>query len=316
MAIPKDLEPLLEGFTEDEIKTFDSLLTKQQQLAKAKDPNAPTLTEGWLRQSDYDRNINKMKSDLGKAQELAEAREKWYAENKPIHDAALQHARELESRAEELETHSKDLETQYAELQKKLSEAEQRRAAEGGEPVDAAELERRVQDEIKKFGYVSRSDMDTIIQEQQKKLAEEEKLLNDRINEAQKKLWEESFPLMANHSLDIAEIGWDHKAEFNENLDREAFTKFLVDNKITDFKDGYSRYVKPRRDEILFTKRVDEEVKQKISGMTVQGALPVQGAGIPEKGALQVRLEKERGTDSTLAAAAQAAAELRSEGKF
>lgn len=313
MAIPKELEGLLEGFSQEELGLFDNLMTKQFTTAKARDKDAPTLREGWLRQQDYDKQSNEWKKSVDKAEKLAQARQDWFDENKPIHDAALESSRTLEAEKQQwLE--------QQTELQRKLSEAETRRAAEGGDTVDAAELERRVQEQAQKAGWMSKSEMQVLISEEAGKLAREEagKLVKSEIEGARKQLWEESFPAIAAHAADIAEIAYEHRDEFKKTLDRTEFANFLAENKISDFKKGYEQFVKPVREKRDFETKVEAEVKQRISGMTVNGSLPVPGGPQP-KGALQMRLEKEQQAPTAhtpSAAAAAAAAEMRAEGLY
>lgn len=306
MAIPKELEGLMDGFSQEELTLFDNLMTKQYGLAKAKDPNAPTLQEGWLRQQEFDKKSNKWKKDMEAAQELSNARQRWYEENKPVHENALELNRKLEAEKQEWQQ-------QQQELQQKLSEAEQRRAAEGGEPVDREELKRLVMEEHKAMGWLSKAEQQALIDEKTAQLTGQ---TDAAIKSAEKRLWEETFPQMANHALDISEIGYDHKTEFQEPIDRMKFTEFLSENKITDFKKGYEQFVKPRRDERDFKTRVEAEVTQRMSGLSVNGGMPVAGGPQP-KGALQMRIEKDAaGPGSLTAAAAAAAAEMRSEGKY
>lgn len=306
MAIPKELEPLVEGFTAEEKTLFDNLLTKQKTLAKAKDPNAATLEEGWLRQSDYDRKQNLSKAEVEKAQKRTTELEDWYKDNKPIHDAALERSRELEAK--------------YTEVEQQLKEARAQRAAEGGDQVDAAELSKRVQEEVAKlqqtYGYVTRADTEKIIHDQTAKLAQDES--KKFIDEASRKFYEETLPATANFAADIAEICFDHKSEFGEYLDRKKLAEYMTERKIVNPKDGYTEYVKPRRDEITFKTKVDEEVKQRLSGMALSGQMVSATGGVMPKGAVQMRVEKDNAAagNTTGVLAMQAAQELRAEGKI
>lgn len=300
MAIPKDLEPLIEGFTAEERTLFDNLLTKQATTARARDANAPTLADGWLRQSDYDRKMNLSKDEIQKAKDRARQLEDWYAENEPIHRASLDRARELESR--------------NAEIMQQLDQAR----TQGGGDVDAVELERRVQAEVAKlkdtYGYVTKTDIGNVIKQETEKLTGETK---KAIDDATKQYYEVAMPQGINLAADIAEICVDHKSEFNERLDRKKFAEYMQENKLVDPVKAYEQYVKPRRDEIEFKKKVDEEVKQRLSGMTVNGGMP--GAGSPlSKGVIQMKVEKDQAAAgiSTTVAATQAAAELRQEGRM
>lgn len=296
MAIPEDVKPFLEGFTAEELKTFDGFLTK-----------APKLAEGWLRQSDYDRKMNTNKAEVETAKTRAKELEDWYAENKPIHDRSLQRTRELEDSQRDLET--------------KLKAAETRRAAEGGDQVDAAELKARVTEEVNRlreqYGWVSKADQEKIINDEAKKLALEES--KKFVDEASKRFYEETLPQSVNFAADVAEICVDHKGEFSEYLDRKKFAEFMSERKILDPKKGYEEFVKPKRDEKEFKRKVDEEVKQRISGLAISGNNIAPGGGIMPKGVLQMRIEKDaqaNGQTSTTALAAQAAQELRAEGKM
>jgi hypothetical protein len=301
MAIPKDIEPFLEGFTAEEKTLFDNLLTK-----------SPKLGEGWLRQSDYDRKMNASKEEVKKATDRSRELEDWWTENKPIHEATLERARELEEQQKAIEERAKQFEDQTKELQKKLQDAEARRVAEGGEQVDPVELARRVQEEVNKLGYVNKSEMETIIAQQTAKLAGDES--KKFLDEASKKFYEETLPASVNFAADVAEICVDHKTEFQEYLDRKALSEFMAERKMTNPKDAYKEFVKPRRDELEFKRKVDEEVKQRISGMAVNG-IPVTPGAVQAKGALQMKVEKDAGQNSMSALAAQAAQELRQEGK-
>ena len=306
MAIPKELEPLVEGFTAEEKTIFDNLLTKQAQAAKAKDPNAPTLAEGWLRQSDYDRKQNLSKAEVDKAQKRTQELEDWYKDNEPIHKAALERSRELEAK--------------YAEVEQQLNEARARRAAEGGDQVDAAELEKRVKEEMTKlqatYGYVTKADTEKIIQEQTVKLAQDES--KKFIDEASKKFFEETLPATANFAADIAEICFDHKSEFGEYLDRKKLAEFMTERKLINPKDGYAEFVKPQRDERAFKLRVDEEVKQRVSGMALNGNMVSPTGAVMPKGAIQMKVEKDAAAagNNLNVLVNQAAQELRQEGKF
>ena len=92
----------------------------------------------------------------------------------------------------------------------------------------------------------------------------------------------------------------------------------MTERKIMNPKDGYTEFVKPQRDEREFKKKVEEEVKQRLSGMAVNGSLLSPTGGVMEKGAVQMRVEKDAAAagNNIAVLAAQAAAELRQEGKL
>jgi hypothetical protein len=298
MPIPEELKPFLEGISAADVAVFDNLLTKTPGLGTR-------LKEGVLRQSDYDRKMNENKTKLTAAEERAKELDEWYEVNNTIHTNLL--------------TEYDKLEKQSRELQEKLARAEAARTASGGDDnVNAAELEARVKEEVSKLGYVSKSEMDSIIATQANKLATE--AANAEIKKATDQFWKETFPAAASAQADIAEICYDHKVEFNENIDRAALDAVMKERGLTSFKKGYEALVEPKRKEREFTRKVDDEVKTRLSGMTGGGF--AGGSPILEKGAVQMRIEREAakaaasGVSSSKLAAVEAAQELRNEGKM
>lgn len=274
----------------------------------------PALAEGYLRQSDYDKNMNKSKAELEKALATEKEWKQWAGDNLPIHEKLLKSSLEWDD--------------QKKQLEQQLTEARAARSAAGGDTVDAAELARRVQEEVGKLGFASKSEMDTVIAQQSAKMAKEETA--KEIAAANKRFYEETLPASINFNMDAAEIAMQHMREFNgEPIDRTKFSEFMAERKISEPKKAYEEFVRPQRDKIALDAEVakqvaakEAELKQQYSGSSLAG-----GGGLPPglqpKGAVQMKMEKDAeanaGQGASLAvkiAAQQAAAELRTEGSF
>lgn len=297
MALDAELlKSLTEHMSPEDAKLFENLTGKYK-----------PLEEGYLRQSDYDREMNKSKDEVAKAKAEAKQWIDWSKENVPIHENLLKGYRELE--------------TQQKELEKKLAEAQAARSASGDDSVNAEELARRVQEEVNRLGFVSRSDMDKIISEQSQKMAQSE--VKASIDAATKKFFEETLPGTVNFSMDAAEIAYDYKHEFNQTLDRTKFSEFMKERNILEPKKAYEEFIRPLRDKAVmdaenekWRKAKEDEMKQQYSAMGMPGggmSNPLQ-----PKGAVQLRMEAAEAAkpSSSAIAAAAAAAEMRNEGKL
>jgi len=299
MPIPDELKPFLEGIPADQVTIFDNLLTKTPDLSTR-------LKEGVLRQSDYDRKMNASKADVEAAKKRAKELEDWYAENEPIHKSTL-------ADYEKVEKSNK-------ELQERLRLAEAARQSSGGDEVNAAELELKVKEQIEKFGYVSRADMDAIIATEAKKMAETE--VKTSIAEATKDFWSKTFPAAATAQADIAEVVYDWKAEFGENIDRAKLDEIMKQRSLTSFKDGAAALAEPIRSKREFDKKVKEEALVIASGMTGGGMAGGAGGAPVPMGAVQMRMQRDAkaaeaaGISNSKLAAVEAAQELRAAGKF
>src|SRR5579859_6001396 len=224
MALAAELLELTKHMAPDDAKSFENLLTKH-----------PNLGEGWLRQADYDRNLNRSKQELEEARKKSEEWQTWAKDNVPIHEQLVKSYGELEQ--------------QQKELQAQLAAAQAARSAAGEDTVDAAELSRRVQEEISKFGYASKAEMDKIINEQAIKLAREE--ASKEVAAAQKKFYEETLPASINFNMDAAEIAMQHMREFDgKPIDRTEFSNFMKERNILEPKKAYEEFVRPERDKI------------------------------------------------------------------
>lgn len=297
MALKKELEELLASAFPDE---------KDREEQRKLLEKYPTFGEGFLRQSDYDRKMNEVKSDRQKeqealqtARELAAKWQKWADDNKPVHENLLTEYKKISDRNKELE-----------EIVAKAAEGGGGggTGGGGGEPVDEKKLMERVNSEIGKRGFVSNAEVAKIVEEQAKKIAKEER----------DAFFKETLPNMMEYSQKLTDFSFSHRQEFNEPFDRKAFSKFVADNKLEDMDKAYDMFVGEKRTE----RKIKEETEKRVQAELSKRNFPGSGATpSPELGPVEARFKTGKGTDglpadATISAAAMAAAaELRAEGK-
>jgi hypothetical protein len=302
----EDLNGLTAHMGKDDQPVFENLLTKNPKAARE-------LAEGRMRQSDYDRKMNASKAEMDTLKKSSEEMNEWYKRNEPVHRKAL----------EDLSTKDQELTTLRASFEKQAQEMAALVATKGGD-VDQAQLEQAINTAVeghaKKFGYVTQEEFNKISADAIVKQANEQ--AEARIKAAEDRLFKETVPALYNSAMDLAEIAVQHRTEFAEGLDRQKLSAYMTENNIIDPRKGYDSYIKPRRDEIAFNKRVEDEVKQRVSGMQVSGGNNGFSGGSPfeEMGVLQKQVQERQaaanGGSGTSAAAVAAAAELRAEGKL
>jgi hypothetical protein len=269
--------------------------------------------EGNLRQEDYDRNLNKVKTEraaeveqVTKYQAESKRWSDWASKNVPKHE-------ELVKNFGELETKYKDIEERY-----KIAEAAASKAEGDGKPVDTNELMKRVEEVVAARGYVSKADVQKIADEEAKKLvAEEAKTLRDNF-------YKTDIPNFMSFMTTMNELQFRHRDEFKESLDPKAFSKFMVDEKVDDPTKAYEQFTAAKRTTAERAKfeadalaKIEKEYasKHNLPGSGASPALelgPVQMARMNKTPYLPANAEA--GDSHELAYAA--AAELRSEGKF
>jgi hypothetical protein len=266
----------------------------------------PQFGEGHLRQSDYDRKMNEVKTDREKeaialqtARDNAAKWQKWYEDNSPRHTQLMDEYKKVSERNKELE-----------EQVKKAAEGAGGGGATGGGggEVDETKLMSKVQEEISKRGYVSKDDVAKIVTEEAKKMAEEER----------KAFFKDTLPHVLEWNQKMMDFNYEHRQEFGEPFDRKAFSKFVAEKKIEDLDEAYKAFVGDKRTENKIKTETEKRVKDELSKRNIPGtgAAPTPS----EMGPLQLR-RNGKGPDglpedATLSAASMAAAaELRAEGK-
>lgn len=304
----------LDGFTEDMVKDLEALGTHMgnedktvfENLLQKHPKAAREIVDRGMRQSDYDKKMNLSKSEVEAAKKRAQEMQEWYDRNEPLHKKALNDLTSLEEQRKALEEKYNKQAEEFAALA----------ASKGGEGVDEVALAAAIKTQVEKFGYVTQEEFNKIKTDELQKQVEAS--ADAKIAAAEKKLFTETMPGMVMFAMDMGDIAIEHRQEFSERLDRKAFSTFMEENKFQDANKAYSAFVADRRNEKKFNERVAEEVKQKMSGMQVNGnGYSGDTPGIMERGVLQQKVDEANKTaSSTSAAAMAAAAELRTEGKF
>lgn len=294
MALSKAMEDMLATMKDE----------KAREVFRAQleaDPAIREHFEGNLRQSDYDRQMNASKTELETLRGLqakAKEWETWAKENVPKHEKLV------------LDSAAKDREIE--ELKAKAGGAGGNGGGGNGgaggggyEGLSEAEIIKKVETQIATKGYVSKTEMETAM----KAIADER----------QKQFLETTFPSTMAWQNSMIELQFQHRDEFKKPLDPLAFSKFLVEKKIADPKQGYELFVSEDRQKIRETTLRDEiekDIRSKM-GLPGTGALPA-----PELGPLQARLQGKPPVeipDGTVPGdgrmASLAAQELRTEGR-
>jgi hypothetical protein len=263
----------LSAALEELLKTLPADVQAQQRAILEKHPS---LGEGWLRQSDYDRFMNANKSKIEKVDEV----ERWYNDNKPKFDTLKTNYAQLEADKAKWEAEKLKLE---ADLQAASAAAAAAKAAEGSN-VDPQKIAEAVRTSLD--GKIPTStELAKLISEETKKQA------TSLFAEARKNFYEHDFKETASWITGMNDVMWRYRDEFGKTLDRVAFSKFMSDNKIVDPVEAYDRFTASDREEKKFQSRLEEEKKkweaehkpaEGIPGMTPPGGM----------GHLQVRLNK------------------------
>jgi hypothetical protein len=296
MALSAEVEGLL-----TELEKVDPAGAKEQRAILEKFPKLQDgMKAGVLRQSDYDRQMNASKDKLAETEKW----QKWAKDNIPIH-TQLQ----------------KDYAAKEAEIEKLKAEVEAKTiaaaAAAGGTGADADKILATVKQAIKESGGIPTSaELAKMIDEATEK----------RMEGARKDFYEKEIPRNLAFVTAMTNAQNRYFRETGKDLDTTEFSKFMVDNQITDPAKAYDRFMEPtnRKKEIETEaqKIADEKIKkfkEEAGASGIPGSSGAQGMGH-----LQIRVSEKKPNDPLFsqdielgdnAAAMAAAAELRAEGK-
>lgn len=292
MALSKAMEEMLSTMKDEKAREVFRVQLEA-------DPTIREHFEGNLRQSDYDRQMNAGKTELERLKGLemkAKEWQDWAKDNVPKHEKVVQTLAEKEK--------------ELAELKAKAGNNGGGGGGNGGsggyEGLSETEILKKVEAEIATKGYISKADMEVAV----KAMADER----------QKQFMENAFPSALAWQNSMIEVQFQHRDEFGKPLNPLEFSKYLVENKISDPKRGYDSYVSAERDKAKEAKmrtEIEADVRSKFN-------LPGTGAPpAPEMGPLESRLKGKPPVDIPDGTApgdgrmaSLAAQELRAEGKF
>jgi hypothetical protein len=310
------------------VQTFDEIIAAAQLSAEERKlfdntlQKVPALREGFLRQDDYSRNIQKLK---GQEKEYTEALDynkrmkAWADEKVPIWESLVE--------AGVIDDESKPLwPEEKARLAEELEAA--KKAAVGGD-MDPAELDKRVKAIVADSGLALNAEQyRNLYASEGKKLVEE--TVNAKYAEFQKDFNEKTIPFTTGFATSMAIAAGKYEKETGKEFtdeDQKAVFELMTKEKDFNPRSAVTKYMEPivrEKKTAAEIERLAEERAAKIiaerggmPGGGSEGSYPTGGA----RGSLQKMLEDSaaaEGDVESLAAAAgrKAAAELRAAGKF
>ena len=302
MALTKALEEMLALITDEKDReTQRGLLEKHEVLRER--------NEGYLRQSDYDRQLNAHKVELEAGREAVKnigTWQKWYNDNKDIPAG-------LNAKIAEVSA----LHTQAEEEAKKLRE----QLATRGEEVDQAQVNAIIEQRIAKLpGTPTVEDMRKIVTEEMTKAVEAER----------KAFFDQTVPAVTLMTAHVTQAQLKHFKEHGAYLSDEDFTKIsgiMKDQSISDPLKAYEIFAAPlnkAKETEALRVQITKEVQDKVAKEAAEkGGVPGSGATPPAtKGPLEIfigatsKAAGELPPNAGMREAAMAgAAELRAEGK-
>lgn len=261
MALTKALEELLALITDEGDRTAQrALLEKHEPLRER--------YEGYLRQSDYDKQMNTLKADREKEKtEIETARanikkwQDWYEDSKTRHNTVLNDNKRL----------SESEKTLKQERDRLADQIKTAAAAGGGDDVNLAAVQQAVEERIQNLPYVSKEGVAQIVAEETKKAVAAER------EAVQKELISSTLPAWSSVILDYQDVVLAHRNEFNESLDRKALADFMQKEGITDVKKGHDAFVSGKRQEVTKTnmrKEIEDSVRKELMPVPGSGAVP------------------------------------------
>jgi hypothetical protein len=283
----------------------------------------PELKKGWLRQSDYSRNMDQVtarKKEYDEAIALKEKTSAWYERVKPTWDTLLE-AGAVNEEGEPLWP------TEKQRMAKELEDA--KRAVVAGADMDPAELDKRVREIVKANGGATQEEIKALILSEGVKLAEE--AVNRKYAEFQKEFNEKTIPfnmgMSAANSLAASDYEKVTGEEFTEDKQKELFALMSKENNFNPraamkimLEPVKQKKAQAEEIKVQATKMAEEMLRARGELAEDQPFIPLPEKTVQPKGSLQKLMELSSDSDadpSTLiaAAASKAAAELRAEGK-
>lgn len=311
------------------VKTFDDIYSGLSAQEKTLLDNVfakePELKGGWLRQDDYSRKQNELKSKQSEYEEAVA----YKAKMEPWSQEAYERIHALEE-AGVLDPEGKVLWTdQKAELERKIEEAK----ALGGE-VDPKQLEALVDSKVKEIaknaGGLTREEAAALY------ASESKKLVDAGFSEREEKFNKETIPFVAGFSAGVAVLASRYEQESGEKWSTEKqqeLFKLMSTEQNFDALKIEDKFMSPIRSKKEEDKRIEERAQ--AIAREKYGATGMPGGGgerfIPQppredaRGLLQKALEDSAGTggkgpvdvrDLVNAGVVEGAKELIDSGKF
>jgi len=295
----------------DERKLFDNTLQKN-----------PELKKGWLRQSDYSRQMNEVtarKKQYDDAVEYNLKMKAWADEKVPIWESLVKKGVVSED-GDNLWLTEKD------RLAKELDEA--KKAAVAGADMDPAELTKRVEEIVKANGGVTQAEYKALVASEAARIAEEK--VNAKYAEFETKFNTSTIPftaaIAANNGLAALDYERVTGKEWTDDTQKELYALMTKENNMNP-RAVMRIMLEPVRKEKETADLIEKEVQKRLAEeRRLRGVsgdepyIPIPGVNQP-KGSLQAMLDASvepsgDAESAIMAAGRRAAAELRTEGKY
>jgi truncated hemoglobin YjbI len=292
MALDQYLEDLLKILPTAEAEGARKLLEASPGFSKE-------IKEGYLRQSDYSRKMNEFDADRNKFAGEKKTMVDWYERNKSRHEQLM---------------------SDYSTAQSTINDLRSQidRKVESGEITqdEAQSVAARVDARLKEIGYTSKSELQQLITETAEKIADA------RVKAQTDRFLTETWPAATEIQGRVNEAQFMAMKEFGSPLSmeqRKEVADLMKERNIMDPVKAYNEWAAPIRQKAEFDKKVEDEVSSRMSKQHFPG---VSGPSIADMGPLQAARAGQvpKLPDNAVvgdgSAAAAAAAELRSEGRF
>jgi hypothetical protein len=241
-----------------------------------------------------------------RAEDYVEQWKTWQETNEPRYNQMLSDYEKMQLEKEELQK----------KLQEAVANATLNLNLEEGE-VDQNKLMALVEAQLAQKGYISKSEIEKLVNTQATKLAhdEAERVANERTDNFMKT----TLPMQTRFNTALQSLQLKHYKEFNELLDANELFKYMADNKVDDPSKAYDQMLSPKRTEMEIETRVQKRLEEERKKLPVPGT---NAPSAPELGPLEMYRTKkmphipddaEPGSNQLSSLAAQ---ELRAEGKW
>ena len=245
-------------------------------------PDLSVRFEGNLRQEDFDRNSGQLKTDREAFEtEKTDGREKiakwqsWFDQNKASHDGML-------SKFEGIQAMNTKLEAEVQELKDKGVEI----------PLDGSvtsldAVMKAVDERVAARGYVDADGFDKKFAEQSGAVLESERA--DFLSK--------TLPGVIAYNTALTTAHFNHRDQFDEPLDTEAFMKYMAENKLENPVTAYDGFVKDKLHAKELTDKEEEIRKDERTKIGLPGTgAPPTGVDSPAIGPVEM-LRQGKATD-------------------
>jgi hypothetical protein len=307
--------------TWEEIVTAAQLSADERKLLDNIVQKVPEFKDGRLRQADYDRNIQKLKSqekEYTEALEYNGRMKAWADEKVPIWESLVESG--------VIDEESKPIwPEEKSKLQKELEEA--RKAV--GVDMDPAELDKRVKAIVADSGLsLNAEQYRNLYASEGKKLVEE--TIDAKYKEFETNFNEKTIPFTTGFATSMAIMAGKYEKETGKEFtddDQKAVFDLMSKEKDFNPRSAVTKYMEPLLREKKTAAEVERLADERAAKIIAErGGLPGGGSEghFPTgeaRGSLQKMLEESAPAEGdveslAMAASRKAAAELRADGKF